>query len=412
MGVTDSYAPFETAPFEKSLTRVLEWAKKQDYEGYSKFDAFNSPIVTALCLGNKYLRMAATVLWSRSFLNLRPLLLTKKYRNPKGIALFSMAKLKRYAWSGDEADLSEANELLNWLDLNDAKGAYHGRCWGYDHPWQALHYYAPRWSPNIVVTGNVAHAFLDGFEATGEERWFDVARGSIEFILKDLTATLNEPDMRNIGYIPGASWGALNNSGLAASVMMRVWKQTGEERLHEEARRLINFLVDKQTDYGAWFYAWPAKTSNVAHDNYHTGNVLDWILDYITLSGDKTFMPNYLKGLEYYRTHLFTATGAPKWRHNRSFPHDVHGSAQGIVTFSKAATEVDSSWFDQAVKVAGWAVNNMQDTEGWFIYQKGRIWTKRFTLMRWCNGWMSFGLASLLKAKRDIDMGVAVSCVE
>ena len=55
----DSYTPFETGPFEVSLQKVLDWAKGQNYEGYSKFDAFNSPVVRAACLGNRYLRMAA-----------------------------------------------------------------------------------------------------------------------------------------------------------------------------------------------------------------------------------------------------------------------------------------------------------------------------------------------------------------
>ncbi|MCP4662882.1 MAG: hypothetical protein GY856_46415 [bacterium] len=52
----------------------------------------------------------------------------------------------------------------------------------------------------------------------------------------------------------------------------------------------------KQTDYGAWYYAWPSRSSHVKHDNYHTGNVLDWVLEYCRRSGDETFLPSYRKG--------------------------------------------------------------------------------------------------------------------
>jgi hypothetical protein len=230
-------------------------------------------------------------------------------------------------------------------------------------------------------------------------------------MLCNLEAPYEDERMRNISYIPGNSWAVLNINGLAAAIMVRVWKHTGEKRLLDEARRLITFLMDKQTDYGAWNYAWPAQTSNVRHDNYHTGNVLDWILDYMVYSGEKQYKKGYLIGLEFYRDKLFTHDGAPKWRSDRTWPLDVHGGAQGIVTFAKAAVDFNAKYLEDARRTANWAIQTLQAREGYFFYQKGRYFTKKYTLMRWCNAWMAYALASLMLAEKALEEREKESCV-
>lgn len=392
----------QNAPhFSQSLEKVLSWSRQKDYKGFSKFDAFNSPVVKALTLNNKYLRMVASPLWARSPVNLRPLLLTTASRNPKGIGLFATAYIRRHRVSGNPADLAEAEKLLAWLRENNCPG-YSGLCWGYDHDWQNLHFYVPKYTPNIVVTGNIAYAFLEAYELTGKADYLDCARSSVDFMLKDLETPFRNEEMRSISYIPGNNWAVLNINGLSSAIMLRVWKHTGEGILASEARKLITFLLDKQTDYGAWHYAWPAKTSNVKHDSYHTGNVLDWVLDYLTLSGDQSVRARFEKGLVFFRDNLFTPEGAAKWRSDRTFPLDVHGAAQSIITLCKAAAEFDPSYFPHALRTAGWAVKTLQAPEGYFYYQQGRFMMKKYTLMRWCNAWMALALASLLLTGRTL----------
>lgn len=385
----------------ESCRKTLNWAKQKDYAGYSKFDALNSPLLRALSFNNRFIRLAFMTLISRTPINVRPLIGTSQSRNPKGIGLFALAYLQLYAAYGQTADLAEARTLLSWLDDNAASG-YSGKCWGYDHAWQSMHFYAPKYSPNIVVTGNIVYAFLTAYEITKEPHYLEIARSSVEFMLKDLATPIETPTMRNIGYVPGSQWGVLNINGLAATILSWVWQHTGEPHLKQEARRLITFLVDKQTDYGAWHYAWPQQTSNVKHDNYHTGNVLDWVLEYSVRSQDETFLPNFKQGLDFYQKHLFLPNGAPKWMSHKTFPHDSHGSAQGIVTFSKAALHVDPKHLAWAEQIASWVINNMQHPDGYYYYQIGKFHTKRYTLMRWCNAWMAYGLGTLLLTQQRL----------
>ena len=41
-------------------------------------------------------------------------------------------------------------------------------------------------------------------------------------------------------------------------------------------------------------------------------------------------------GLRFYRDRLFETDGAPRFMHDRKYPFDIHGAAQGIITFALA----------------------------------------------------------------------------
>jgi len=166
-----------------------------------------------------------------------------------------------------------------------------------------------------------------------------------------------------------------------------------------EAKRLMHFVVDKQTDYGAWHATWPSSTGSGKHNHYHTGTILDCLADYMTFTEDHSYLEAYKKGLTFYREKLFQKNGAPRWMSNRNVPHDIQGSAAGILAFSRAARffsrecpkpdeETAEAWMDMSNRVLEWALTRMYNKKGYFYYQKARLVTKRFTLMRWCNAWM------------------------
>jgi len=168
------------------------------------------------------------------------------------------------------------------------------------------------------------------------------------------------------------------------------------------ARRHMHFLAAQQTDAGAWFYAYPPESSPVTHDNYHTGNVLDWLLLYQAYTGDDAYQPAFARGLDFYREHLFKPDGAPKHRHNRSYPYDIHGSAQGAITFARAAIHYQPSYLADARRILTWALDHMQAPDGHYYYQRGRFWTNTTPLMRWNQGWMAVALAYIIRAEQTL----------
>lgn len=379
---------------EAMCRRALAYTEMNDYQGYSKYDALSSPLLSGLSLGNKYLRLVYTQAVMRAPVNLRPLLLVPKEKNPKGIGLFAHAYCNLYELAQNPADREQAQYCLDWLLEHPSPGDYAGPCWGYNFAWQTPGFYVPRHAPNMVVSAVVGQAFVRAFEVFGKQRYLDTARGVIEFIRHDLHALQDENGLRYYSYTPFDDWRVINVSAFAAALMSRVYEHTGESGLIEEAHELTHFVVDKQTDYGAWYYTDPPEKSPLTHDNYHTGYILDAVLQYIQTSGDEQWLSSYKRGLEFYAQKLFLNDGTPKFLYDRTYPIDIHGAAQGIISFSWAA-QLDPRYREKAIQIARWADKNMQADDGHFYYQRTRFFTKRFSLMRWAQGWMCLALSML-----------------
>jgi len=174
------------------------------------------------------------------------------------------------------------------------------------------------------------------------------------------------------------------------------WRHTQEKELLDIATRQFNYTVDRATTYHAWYYTHPKEKSPITHDNYHTGGILDGLIEYFEETGDDRYMDVYWKALNFYQDNLFEIGGAPRWMHNVKFPFDIHGSAQGIITFKKAAMH-DGAFIEQSQSIANWSIRNLYSPNlKHFIYRQGRFIKWNYSLMRWCNAWMARALGGLL----------------
>jgi hypothetical protein len=379
---------------ETILSASLERAHLLGYMGYSKFDGLYSPLVRALSFDLWPLRLIWTQVIMRAPINLRPVLLVKRGINPESPALFARANLDMLSMNFTQPFQERAEDCLRWLIENTSaeKGNYHGSCWGYNHPWQSPGFFQPPGYPNCYVTVIAGGALLHGFRLLSDETYLMTARSAVDFILSDLEVLRETAEEKCISYVPKmkTDFAVININAQAAAFMAQVGALTGETFLLDQARKLLSFVSRLQTSYGAWYYTTNPRQSLVAHDNYHTGMILDAYLDYKCATGDECFRDNYERGLEFYWKNLFLANGAPKWSSDKIMPHDVHGSAQGILTFARAGDR------EKALRIAHWGIKNFYKGDGEFAYQKGRFLGKRFTLLHWCNGWMARGLGLLL----------------
>jgi rhamnogalacturonyl hydrolase YesR len=381
----------------KILTSVLDAAHEKDYSGFSKFDALNSPFLNTLSFNNKWLRLAFTQLVKESPIDLRPLLGVKKSRNPKGIALFARAYLSLYKATGISKYLDRAEELLRWLLENPSAG-YRHLCWGYNYVWQNTIFLQDMYEPNAVVSIFAGEALLCAYETTGNNRYLSGARSVADFILIDLPVLYHSGDERAIAYVlKKVDAVVLNNQVLAGAFLAKLWRHTGERHLIDAARQLINYTVNRRTEYHAWYYTHPKEKSPITHDNYHTGGILDGLIEYYEQTGDDRYLRVYWQGLEYYRDNLFESDGSPRWMSDRKYPFDIHGSAQGIISFKKAAGH-EPRFLPQAEKIARWAIVNLY-REGTrdFAYRRGKWFKWNYSLMRWCNAWMARSLGGLVE---------------
>jgi hypothetical protein len=386
------------------LDRVLDTARSDGYEGYSKHDALNARWLEGLAGESRKRRLLATQVITRSPVDLRPLAGVRKARNPKGISLFARALLSRYRRTGSPADATEARELLDWLIGHPSPG-FPWLCWGYPYPWQDVGFFAPRHFPNRVVTSFVGQALLDGFETLQDDRYLDAASQAVGFLVTAPKTLFEDDERRCLSYVPdeAVDWIVMDVSALVGSVAARLAVLIGDGELMVEAGRLVRYVVSKQTDYGAWYYADPPKASHITHDNYHTGFILDAILQYGLAADSAEFKEAYQHGVDFYARHLFERDGAARFMNDRHYPVDIHGCAQGVITFSLQQRHCGSGAV-MAHRVLSWTLENMWDPgSGWFYYQRRRGFRTSIRELRWCQGWMSWALATYLETCGDAE---------
>lgn len=383
--------------------RVLDVARECDYEGFSKHDALNAAWLETFAGSSRWLRLLAIQFVMRFPINVRPVLGVRRARNPKGIALFARALMSRHRVLGDPESAAEARALLHWL-VDHPSGGFRWACWGYPYPWQDIGFFAPRNYPNRVVTSFVVHALLDGYEVFQDTRLLQVAIEGVRFLLEAPRTLYQDSERRCVSYVPDdkSDWIVLDVSALAGAAAARLAAIDGDGRLLEESGRLIRYVVSKQTDYGAWFYAEPPSTSHITHDNYHTGFILDAIQGYTGWARSDEFADAHRRGLRFYREHLFEADGAPRFMDKVRYPFDIHGAAQGIITFSLAGG-IDEGYGEFSSQILRWTLLNMFDpSTGWFFYQKRRFFRTRIPLLRWCQAWMAWALAIHLEQRGEL----------
>jgi hypothetical protein len=388
----------ETTTHLDVLGRALQTARADNYAGYSKHDALNSPVLESLAGGSRLLRLVATQAVTRSPVDIRPLAGVRKARNAKGLSLFARALLARHRITGSPEDAAQARELLDWL-VDHPSPKFDGLCWGYPYPWQDVGFFAPRDFPNRVVTSFVGQALLDGYQTLADERYLDAATHAVWFLLEAPKTLFEDEGRRCVSYVPDRdiSWIVMDVSALAGALAARLGAITGDGDLVREGGRLVRYVASKQTADGAWFYADPPSASHITHDNYHTGFILDAILQYGLSAARDEFDSVYRRGIEFYQQRLFEPSGAARFMSDRLYPIDIHGCAQGIITFSLQQRH-HGTGAATAARVLGWTLDNMWDPgSGWFYYQRRRGYRTRIRELRWCQGWMSWALASYLE---------------
>ena len=219
----------ELARVNSVLDAVLDYSEAQGWQGFDKHDALNSPFLQAVFGWSRVTRLLSVQAVMRSPVNLRPILGTRRTFNPKGLALFMRGLLDRYALNGDERHLVRLRALLGQLDAMAVVTPSGGRAWGYQYPWQDLGFFAPRGTPNAVVTAFVCEALLAAHRQLGEPELLSRVEAAIPFFLRDLQRLKDEPEELCLSYMPlPMTMRVLDVSILVASVLAQFARQSNQ----------------------------------------------------------------------------------------------------------------------------------------------------------------------------------------
>ena len=397
---------------QQLLDATLDYSRGEDYRGWDLYDGESSAFLRALPIDNKWLNLAFQQFVRRAPINVRPLLLVEQRRNYKGVALFTLANVRAYELTGDERRLADARKLGDWLIENRSVG-YSGFCGGHKHPLQGLDHRTLPNQPGVVGTSYAVKALLrlaehvDGdvavdFDVTGTgvdaRGYAPVARTATEFVLDDLDYAEETTEAGVIGRIKykphdtGEHY-TLNANALGARLLLDVHAHTGDESPRRHAERILDYVASRQTDLGGWMYTDPPSRSHLSMDNFHNGFIVESLLRYHQVTGSTRYADELDEAMTLYRERLFDDDGAPNFDESTTYPRDVHAAAQGVVVFSMTGD------LQFAERILRWTVDNLYAGNGRFYHEKRRFYTKRTTLMRWCQAWMAHALAAHLAAR-------------
>ena len=390
----------------QSLTLLKGWLEREDFEGYDTFDGLSSPLAGIFTLKVPFLRQVWQQGVRRFPINLRPLLGIRPAKSSKGMGFIAQGYLRLFRATGDEEYLRRMNGCLSWLEEQRATG-FKGYCWGNHFDYQARGGRIPKGTPTIVWTSLIGQSFLDAFEETQEERYFDISRGIARFILEELGWT-ETPSGICLSYIPrpggkvervdGIFRNSVHNSNmLGAAFLARLSKTAGNRDWAEFSKRAVEFTIHDQLENGGWNYGLHPMFHWI--DSFHTGYVLESLDTFIRSTGDSDFQENLKIGYQYFLETFFESDGFPRYYDHKRRPIDIQCASQGIQTLVNLS-HLDSRSLDLAGKVAAWTIANMQDKSGYFYYRKYPLITNKTPTLHWGQGTMFAALAVLYENEK------------
>jgi hypothetical protein len=387
-----------SADIQTSFRKLKNYCEKEQFKGWDPFDGLNSQLFQSLPLIRKslFFKLSWIQIFKINPVNLRKLAIIRKEYNPKGLALF----LSGYCYLYKIQPEAEFLETINWLAekiISMKSDGHSGACWGYNFDWQNRAFFQPKFSPTVVVSTFVGYALLDAYDITKNEYYKNTALSISDFIVKDLNRTYDTDDDFAFSYSPYDSTQVINATLLGSRMLALIYHHTRNAELINLARKSVAYSCKLQRSDGSWVYG-NLPVQQWA-DSFHTGYNLECIAEYQKYSGDQSFDKHLNSGLDYYLRSFFLPSGIPKYYNNSQYPVDIHSSSQLVITLKRLdRIQEYKSILD---KVLTWTINNMQDQQGYFYYQKRKWFTNKIPYMRWSEAWMFYALTVYLSSIKN-----------
>jgi rhamnogalacturonyl hydrolase YesR len=376
-----------------SIAKVERWVEEHDYKSYEPFDGLSS-YLGPLTVRSTLLQRLLQQLVRQSPVNLRPLLGVRPQESTKGRGYMAWGYVKMLGITKDRLYEEKARACLDWLDKNKAPG-FATHSWANHFDFASRGGRTPKHQPIIVWTSLIGQAYLDAYEALGDPRYLDIAKSVCAWIL----AVPRERTPRGacLSYVAGGQSSIHNSNMLGAAMLARSSRYFGPAPYLEVAKEAMEYSCSRQLPDGAWYYGEAENLHWI--DNFHTGYNLDSLKIYNESSQDTAYADNLKKGIDFYVEHFIEPNGRPKYYHNRAYPIDSQCISQTIDTLANFA-DLDGRTLELAVKVANWAIDEMQGRDGHFFYRQYPLMKVRTPMLHWAQATTYKALTLLLGSIR------------
>ncbi len=383
--------PFQREEIKKITLKLLKRIRGENYAGYDPYDGLNSKILNFFSFGNKYLKIAYTQAFKISPVNLRKIFFIKKGVNPKtlGLLLEGVSILSEIGvFNGKEVAL----EILSLLKKYRSKDYKHFS-WGYNFLWQSRVFYLPPFTPTIVNTSFIGNALLKAYDVFKIEEFKEMGIDASLFIFEEINRSY-EGDTICFSYTPLDKTMIHNANVLGASLLLNANRYLKSKEIEDVIHRSYSYTIKHQNEDGSWYYA-EKKMQNWI-DNFHTGFVLDSILNYTEFFPSKRLSEILKKGFKFYRENFFENFIIPKYYHNKIYPIDIHSVSQSLITLIKFLNFEDNRKLIE--NVFNYMIKNFySEKKGYFYYRKGKFFKNKIDYLRWSDAWSFKALSYLLR---------------
>ena len=383
---------------------LLEKNGDESYDPYdiwgTKYGVFSRRIYYEK--GKVGLPMIAPILMlEMTFPGLRGLFVRKE-RFATADGQLTLAFLNLYKITKDQKFLEKAKGLGEDM-LKYSVPGYAGKCWGYPFDWQNNRGLWKKNTPYITCTPYCFEAYLGLYDATGEQRYLNIARSIATFVFTDLKDTPSGPDAYAASYSPMDETKVVNASAYRCWVLFEADARFGLPEYRAKALRNLNFILQSQEVDGSWLYA-VATPGEAFIDHFHTCFVLKKLFKINQRLNRADVADAIRKGYDYYRKQLFRADGLPKAfaiePRTQIVTLEMYNFAEAI-TLGGLLRDFIPGAFDVAQKLATVLCEKYQLSDGHFVtrvYRGGFRHT--FPFLRWPQAQLFYSLTNLLAASQ------------
>jgi hypothetical protein len=388
-----------------SIRRFDAWLERVGYDSYDPYDIW----------GTKYGLFSRRVYYEKGKIGLpliAPILLmemacpgmrglfVRKERFATADGQLALAFLNFYRSTREKKFLEKAVRLCEDL-LRYSVPGYSGECWGYPFDWQNNRGLWRKNTPYITCTPYCFEAFVELYDATGEQRHLDTARSIARFVYADLKDIATGKDASAASYSPVDETKVVNASAYRAWVLFEAAARFDLPEYKEKAQRNLNFILQSQRSDGAWLYAVEG-TGEGFIDHFHTCFVLKNLFKINRRLQDSTVAAALRKGFDYYRRQLFYADGLPKGfaiqPRTQIVKLEMYNFAEAITLGALLRDEIPGA-LATAQELAVTLCEKYQLAEGYFVSRVFRGGFRHtFPFLRWPQAQLFYSLTNLLAA--------------
>jgi hypothetical protein len=365
-----------------AAAEMIRRAAAAEWRGPDPYDGLWWRWPRALIAGRRR-RQAIVQLHARSPIDIRRAYSGERPRIAKALALFGRAGLRVARVTGEESCTPLARAALALLHDDEQAGR---AAWGYPFAVQTRWSHYRAGSPNVVVTAFAAAALAEAAAPLGESRFAERARRAAEWALDELY--LEERGF--FAYHP-TSDALVHNANLlgARLVHTELGGEAGEAPVHAALERTLG----AQRPDGSFPYGDGRLTFT---DSFHTGFVLDCLVDLIDVDVDLDVRGALRRGADFYAERFFGGDGAARLWPDRPFPIDAHSAGTGLTTLAKLA---DAGYADRDL-LATVATHTLGTLvrDGRAIFRRYRVGRASVRYVRWCDAHVALGLADAAEA--------------